>query len=138
MVCAPARPMRRPPRPATTDASSGSSGIRSSTVGLSGCTSSALQRVDVLDLDGAALAEQHHENREADRGLGRGNRENEEHEYLPVQVPEVAREGDEVEVGGEQQQLDAHQEQDEVLAVEEDTGYCDGEQHRGERQLLRE
>src|SRR5215469_18202019 len=136
MVCAPARPMTRPLRPAMIEASSGSSGMASSTVGLSGCTSSALERVEVLDLDGAALAEQHHEDREPDCGFRRGDREDEEHEYLPVEVAEVAREGDEVEIRREQQQLDTHQQQDQVLAIEEHSRHRDGEQKRRERQLL--
>jgi hypothetical protein len=40
----------------------------------------------------------------------------------PVHVAEVARERDEVEVDREQHQLDAHQQQDHVLAVDEDPG----------------
>src|SRR5579862_7244811 len=100
--CAPTRPIRRPPSPARIAAMSGSSAMARSTFGFMRA-SSALEGVQVLDVDAAPLAEQHDEDGEPDGGLGRGHGEHEEHEYLPVQVAEIAREGDEVEVGGEQQ-----------------------------------
>src|SRR5690606_38469030 len=46
------------------------------------------------------------------------------------------REGDEVDVHREQHQLDAHQQDDHVLPVEEDAGHADAEQHGGERQVV--
>src|SRR6185437_7907656 len=132
-VCAPTRPISLPPRPAITAAASGSSGMASSTVGF---TASAFQGVQVFDVDAAPLAEQHHQDGEPDGGLGRRHGEDEEHEHLAVDVAEVAREGDEVEVGGEQQQLDAHEQENDVLAVEEDAGHRQREQHARERQQL--
>src|SRR5262245_30463137 len=47
-----------------------------------------------------------------------------------------ARERDEVEVDGEQHELDAHQEQDHVLAVDEDAGHAQREQPGREHQIV--
>src|SRR5262245_58509438 len=101
------------------------------------CTASALQPVELFDVDALRVAEQHDEDREADRGLGGGDRENEEHEHLAERVVEHPRERDEVEVHREQHELDAHQEQDHVLAVEEDTRDAQGEQDRREHEVVR-
>ena len=57
--------------------------------------------------------------------FGRRHRQDEEHEHLAVDVAEVARERDEVEIDREQHQLDAHQQHDDVLAVQEDAGHAD-------------
>src|SRR5437773_1971200 len=136
-VCAPARPMSRPPRPAMTAASSGSSGTAISTLGFM-AGASAFQRVQVFDVDAAPFPEQHHQDGESDRRLGRRHREDEEHEHLSVDVREIARERDEVEVRGEQQQLHAHQQQDDVLAVQENAGNGEREQDPRQRQQLRQ
>src|SRR5579863_9705737 len=95
-VCAPARPMRRPARPAMLAATSGSRTIAISSLGF--MRASSLQRIEVFDVDRAALAEQHHEDCEPDGGLRRCDREHEEHEYLPADIAEVTRESDEIEV----------------------------------------
>src|SRR6185312_400694 len=125
------RGMKRMPRPATSAAASGASTISNRTL----CRSmSALHPVKVFDFDAAAVAEQHHQDGEADGRLRRRHRQDEEHEHLAGRVVEVTREGDEVEVHRQQHEFDAHQEQDHVLAVEEDAGGADGEQGAGERQ----
>ena len=56
----------------------------------------------------------------------------------PSRMPQKARERDEAEVDREQHQLDAHQEQDYVLAVDEDARDGDREQDPGEQQVVRE
>ena len=56
----------------------------------------------------------------------------------PAMSSEVVREGDEVEVDGEQHQLDRHQQHDQVLAVEEDADHRQREQDRAERQVVAE
>src|SRR5580704_6389364 len=135
--------MRRPPTPAMIAAASGSNGMAASTVGFSAAGgvmagASAFQGIQVFDVDAAPFAEQHYEDREPDRGLRRRHREDEEHEHLPVYIPEVARERDEVEIRGQQQQFHAHQQQNDVLAVEEDAGDRQREQHPRQRQQLRQ
>src|ERR1700678_2058909 len=93
---------------------------------------SALKRIEIFDVDADPLAEQNDQDREADCGFGRGDRQNEKHEDLPADIPGEARERDEVEVHRQQHELDAHQKDDDVLAVEEYTGDGDGEQDAGE------
>jgi hypothetical protein len=51
-----------------------------------------------------------------------GHGQDEEHEHLAGRVTEEAREGDEIGIDREQQQLDAHQQHDHVLAVDDDAG----------------
>src|ERR1017187_812394 len=131
---APARPICLPASPARSAAISGSIGIASNSVGFI----SALQAVEFFDADGAPLAEQHHEDREPDGRFRGRHGQHEEHEDLPVQLAQVAREGDEIEVCGQQQQLDAHEQKYDVLAVEEYAGHRQREQYRRERQHVAE
>src|SRR4249919_551262 len=139
-LCAPARPILRPNRPARIAPSNGASTIASSTDFEIICSTpgiaSALQRVDVGDVDRAPVAEQGDQDRQADRGLGRGNGQDEEHEHLAGGVADLARERDEVDVDREQQQFDRHQQHDHVLAVEEDAGEADAEQRRTECKVV--
>src|SRR5436309_8096168 len=129
-VCAPARPICLPNRPATIAPTSGAIGttVRSageSVVAMS--ARSALERVELVDGDRRARSEQHDQDRQADRRFGGGDGEDEEHEDLAGHVAEVVREGDEVQVDGEQHQLDRHQQDDQVLAVEEDADHRERE-----------
>src|SRR5690606_38534551 len=140
--CAPTRPTWRPNRPATMAPNSGARTIASSTllertISMPGIPS-ALQRVEFGDVDGAPVAEQGDQDRKADRGLGRGHGEDEEHEHLAGGVAELARERDEVNVHREQHQLDAHQQDDHVLAIEEDARDADAEQRGGKREVVSE
>src|SRR5690606_29755673 len=70
--------------------------------------------------------------------LGGGDGEDEEHEHLAGGVVQVAGEGDEIHVGGEQQELDRHEDDDQVLAVQEDAHHADGEQDRTEDEVVAE
>ena len=74
----------------------------------------------------------HDQDREADRRLRRGHRQDEKHEDLAADIAQEARERDEVEVHREQHQLDAHEQDDDVLAVQEHAGDRDGEQDAGQ------
>src|ERR1019366_4982665 len=118
--CAPARPTCLPKRPATSEPTSGASGTARRRPGEKvAAMASAFERIELVDGDRRARAEEHDEDRQADRRLGGGDGEDEEDEDLAAHVAEVVREGDEVEVGGEQHQLDRHEQDDQVLAVEE-------------------
>src|SRR5690242_4519175 len=123
-VCAPTRPILRPNRPARIAPSSGASTTASRTdldsVNSTTGIASALQGIDLGDVDRAPGAEQRDEDGETDRGLGRSHRQDEEHEHLAGGVAELARERDEVDVDREQHQLDRHQQDDDVLAVDHD------------------
>ena len=73
------------------------------------------------------------EDGKADRRLGRGDGEHEEREDLADEIAEEGREGDEVDVDREQDQLDRHQDDDDVLAVEEDAEDAEREQDGARR-----
>ena len=92
--------------------------------------------VDVVDRDRAAAAEEDHQYRQADGGLGGGDGQDEHREHLAGQVAEKSRERDEVDVHGEQDQLDRHQHQDDVAAIEEDAEHADREQDRGHGEIM--
>src|ERR1700761_3684956 len=110
--CAPRSPIQRPKKPAMIDAISGRK--MAATV-----TRSAFHHIDVFDRDGAAVAEIDDQNGKADRRFGGGHGQHEHGKDLADQIVEEGREGDEVDVDREQHQLDRHQDDDDVLAVEE-------------------
>src|SRR3989304_932717 len=99
---------------------------------------SSLEGVEVVHVDGVEIAEQHHQDGEPYGRLGRGNGQDEEDEHLAADVLEVEREREEVEVDREQHELDGHQQDDHVLAVEKYPDHADGEQDRSKHQVMRQ
>src|SRR6266508_2775670 len=99
---------------------------------------SALQQVDVLDRNRAAVAEIDDENGKPDGGFRRRDREHQQREHLADQVAEEGREGDQVDVDREQDQLDRHQDDDHVLAVEKDPEDAKREQDRADGEVMAE
>ena len=91
---------------------------------------STLQAIQIIHVDGLQVAEQHDENGEPDRRLGSGHGKNEKHEYLSRQILQVVRESDEIEIYGEQHQLDRHQNDDQIFPVQENPDDADREQDR--------
>src|SRR5579859_4669830 len=75
----------------------------------------ALKGIEIFDVDAAAFAEQHHQNREANSGLGRRDGQDEKDEYLPADVAAETRESHEIEIHRQQHEFDAHQQHDDVL-----------------------
>src|SRR5258708_14059587 len=122
-------PIRRPPRPAMIAPISGRKTIAA-------YTRSTFHLIDVLDRDGAAVPEIDHQDGEPDRRLGGGDGEDEHREQLPDHVVQEGREGDEVDVDRQQDQLDRHQDDDDVPAIEEDAEDAEREQDRGDRQVV--
>src|ERR1035437_653960 len=95
-------PMALPNRPAVAEPNSGAKTATANSI------DSALHQVDVLDLNRAAIAEIDDHDGEPDRRLGGGDGEGEHDEHLADHVVEGRREGHEVQIGGEQDQLDRH------------------------------
>src|SRR6476660_7301676 len=83
---------------------------------------SAIHQIDVLNRDRATVEEIDHQEREA----------------LPDDVAEEGRERHEVDVDGEQDQLDRHQDDDDVLAVQEDAEDPERKQDRADRKIVSE
>src|SRR3954469_3404334 len=84
-VCAPRRPTCLPKMPATMAPTSGASGTASSMFweSCADMVCSALQGVELVDIDRRAIAEQDHQDRETDGRLGGRDGQDEEHEHLP-------------------------------------------------------
>src|SRR5437588_1210675 len=89
----------------------------------------------VVDVGGAAAAEQGHDDGEADHDLGRGDHHREERQDLAVEVADLARERHQGQVHRVQLQLDRH-EDDERIAADQHAERSDGEQHAGQDQEI--
>src|SRR5262245_5280949 len=98
----------------------------------------ALHLADVFDRDRAAVAEIDDQYGEPDRRLGRRHGQHQHCEDLADDVALEHRERHQVDVDREQHELDAHQDDDDVLAVEEDAEHAEGEQHRRDREIVAE
>src|SRR5690606_1207730 len=97
-------------------------------------SSLAFHLIELLDVDALLPAEQDHQDRKADRGLRCRHSHDEENVDLAVQITELACKSDEIEVHREQHELDAHEQQDHVLAVQEDARHAQREQQTGQQQ----
>src|ERR1700742_4966281 len=102
-------PMKRPSRPEIKAPPSGAKTAMAKNM------RSALHQVDVLNLDRSAVTEIDDDNGETDRRLGRGDRQHQHGHHLPGQIVLRRGEGDQVEVDRQQDQLDRHQDDDDVL-----------------------
>src|SRR6476620_3092981 len=96
----------------------------------------ALHQIDVFNRDRAAVAEVHHQHCQTDRRLRRRHRQHQQREYLPDDVAEEGRKRHEVDVDRQQDQLDRHQDDDDVLAVEEDAEDPEREQDRADGEVM--
>src|SRR5579872_6250288 len=99
---------------------------------------SAFHQIDVLDRDRAAIAEIHDQDGEPNGGFGRRDRQHDQGIDLAHEVAEEGRERHQVEIDREQDQLDRHHDDDDVLAVEEDAEDAEREQDRGDGEIMAE
>src|SRR6202012_1925972 len=97
-----------------------------------------LYQIDILNRHRAAVAEIDHQHGKADRGFRGRHRQHQERKDLADDVTEEGRERHQVDVDGEQDQLDRHQDDDDVLAVEEDAENTQREQDRADREIMSE
>src|SRR5918998_1634983 len=98
---------------------------------------SVLEQVGVVDRRRPAGPEERHDDREADDDLGGRDDHDEERHDLAVDGAVGAGEGDQRQVHRVEHQLDAHEDDDRV-APHEDADRADGEQDRGEHQVVRQ
>src|SRR5581483_5228847 len=96
---------------------------------------SALEKIDFRHVDGTAVAEIDDDDGESDGGLGRRDGQRED---LANEIGVERGEGNEIEVHREQHQLDAHQADDDVLAVPEDAEDAEREQDCRHCEVMRE
>src|SRR6202166_2004063 len=97
-----------------------------------------LHQIDVFNRDRAAVAVIHHQHRKTDRGFGGGYREHQQREHLADDVAEEGRERHQVDIDSQQDQLDRHQDDDDVLAVEKDAENPQREQDGADRKIVSE
>src|SRR5450756_281790 len=97
---------------------------------------SALHQIDVFDRDRAAVAVVDHEDGKPNRRFRGRDGEHQKRKDLADDVAEMGGEGDQVDVDREQDQLDRHQDDDHVLAVEEDAENPEREQDGGDREIM--
>src|SRR6476660_7504472 len=90
---------------------------------------SPLQQVDLVGLHRFFVAEQRDEDAQPDGGLGYRVGNDEDHEDLPAHVLQMLRESDQVDVDGVQDQLDRHQDNDDVASRQNPDG--SDQQERG-------
>src|SRR5665647_128842 len=99
---------------------------------------STLHNIDVFDRNRTAVAEIDHEDGKADRRFRGSDRKHEQRIDLADDVAEMGGEGDQIDVDRQQDQLDRHQDDDHVLAVEEDAENPERKQDRGDREIMSE
>src|SRR6516162_9887007 len=145
--CEPRSPIARPKKPAITVARSGRKTTAAANVPTPGsviaelspstrASSSALHHVDVFDPDGAAVAEVDNEDGETDSRLRRRNGQHKHREDLADEVVKKHGESDKVNADRKQHQLDRHQHDDHILAVQKDTEDSEREEYGGDRQVM--
>src|SRR5690606_25531644 len=86
--------------------------------------------------DGAAVAEEGYQEGKADRRFGRRDGEHEKREDLADQIAQHRGEGDEVQVHGKQDEFDRHQNDDDVLAIEENAEDAEREKDGGDGEIM--
>src|SRR3990167_4912949 len=122
-------PMARWPSPAISAAKSGRKTI-------AWITGLSLHPVGIVDGNRAAPAEINNKNGEADGGLPRGYRQHEHREHLSDQVVQRGAERDEVDVHRQQNEFDRHQDDNDILAVDEDAEDAKREEHRRNGEIM--
>src|SRR3989304_1861684 len=126
--CAPARPILLPNNPASIEPSSGASTISIYIVFISPIPASTFQCVQITDIDGAPVSEQHHQDRQANGGLGSGHGQNKEYKYLAGGIAKIVRERHKVHITRQQHQFYRHQDDDDVFTVKKNPRHADAEQ----------
>src|SRR2546421_199422 len=102
-----------------------------------------LQRVELVDIDRGAAAEDGDDDGEADRGLRGGSGDDEEHRRMAGEEAPHRRVGHQREAGerqegeihGVEHQLDAHEDDDRV-APQHDAGGAEREEHRRKHEIM--
>src|SRR5580704_899410 len=96
---------------------------------------SPFEEVHLVGLNSFAIAEEGEDDAQADAGLGGGGGKDEESEYLAGNIAEDAGEQDEVNVDGVENQLDGHQNDDDV-AARHDTDAANQKERQAEEKIV--
>src|SRR5688572_2698186 len=96
----------------------------------------ALHEVYVFNRNRAAIAKIDDENGEPDRRFTGSDGEHQKSEHLTHEIAKERGKSNQVDVDGEQDQLDRHQNDDDVLAIEKNSENADGEENRGKGEVV--
>ena len=97
---------------------------------------SAPHEIDVFNGNVAAITEISNEDSQSDRGFSRRNCQNQHGKDLSGDVAVKCGKRDQVDVHREQQKLDRHQNDDDVLPVHENAEDTNREKRCGEREVM--
>jgi len=92
----------------------------------------------MVDRDISSIAKINDQNGKADGGFGGRDRQDEEREDLPRQIVLEDGKRHKVDVDGQQHQLDRHQDDDNVPAIEEYPHHADRKQESGDDEKMRQ
>jgi hypothetical protein len=84
----------------------------------------AFHRIQLLNINGAAIAKENDKYRKPDRSLGSSDSQYKKDEYLARFIAQIARKSYEVKVYRQQHQFDAHQQQNQIAPVDENAGHA--------------
>src|SRR3989337_3146364 len=110
--------------------------FKSCSTGLIQYTGSALHGIQIIDIDGPSVSEQHYQYSETDGRFCSCNSQDKKYKYLAGNIMHEMREGDEVHVDSQQHQLDAHQQHDHIFTVNKYPGHTDAKKYRGKDQHI--
>src|SRR3546814_2679015 len=97
---------------------------------------STLELVKFFHVDRIQVAEQQHQNRQANGRFSRRHCQDKEDEDLSCRIPEPSGKRHKVHVGRKQNKLDGHQQNDAVAAIQAEAEYADGEQNGAKYQVM--
>jgi hypothetical protein len=83
---------------------------------------SSFHRIQLLHIDGAPAPEEDNQNSKSNRCFRSSDCQYEENENLTGLITEVSRKRDEIEIDGQQHELDTHEKQYQIASVDKDTG----------------
>src|ERR1019366_9841364 len=101
-------------------------------------SASTFQTVEIIDIDGVQITEQHHQNRQTDGSFGCGHGHNKEYEDLSGGIVQIMRKRQEVGIHRQQHHFDRHQQHDQVFTVQKDADHADGKQHGAQYKIMRQ
>src|SRR5665647_1069927 len=96
---------------------------------------SPLEDIEIVDVNGAAVAEDGHDQSQSHRHFRRGHGQDKEHEHLAVHGLEVIGKADEGQVDGVEHHFDAHID-DQGVAPNQDSDHPQGEQGHAQGQVI--
>ena len=90
---------------------------------------STAEGVEGVRVDIGLIAEQQHQDGQANSRLSSSDGQNEKHKNLSMHIAQVMGERNEVHVHSQQHQFNSHEQDDQILAIQKYTDHCQSKQH---------